>query len=165
VVVRLEPEAVPGGDLALEDLERLELELDHLAASPAQEVVVVVAPEGSLVAAVVAGHDGRLQDAGLGQQRQRPVDGRLGAADPAPPQVGDEVVDGVVPLARHRRLDDGGARLRQPELLLVKEALEAVQRLLRACVQGSALRATVSHTEGSDVASRVSTLAGLRAST
>jgi hypothetical protein len=136
VVVPLEAEAVPGRDLALQDLERLELELDHLPAAAAQQVVVVVAPERGLVALPVAGHDGGLEDPRLREQRQGAVDGGLGPADPALLEVSDQILDGIVPLAREGRLDDGGARLRQPELPLVEEALEAIQRLLCPCIQG-----------------------------
>ncbi len=44
-MVPLEPEPVLGGDVALQDLEGLELELDHLPAPRAEQVVVVVPPQ------------------------------------------------------------------------------------------------------------------------
>jgi hypothetical protein len=136
VVVPLQAEAVLGGHVALEDLEGLELELDHLPAGAAQEVIVVVPAEGGLVALHLAGDDGRLEDPGLGEERERPVDRGLRPADPPLLQVGDQVVDRIVTLPRERRLDDGGARLGEPQILLVEEALESLQRFLRARVQG-----------------------------
>ncbi len=132
----LQPEAVLGRHLALQDLEGLELELHHLSAPGAEEVIVVVAAVGGLVALHLAGDDRRLEDAGLGEERQRPVDRRLRAPDAPRLEIGDEVVDGVVPLPRERGLDDGRTGLREPQVLLVKEALEPLQRLLCACVQG-----------------------------
>ena len=68
VVVALEPEAVARRDLTLEHLEGLELELDHLLAGPAAQVIVVVASEGRLVAARLAREDGRLEDARLREE-------------------------------------------------------------------------------------------------
>jgi hypothetical protein len=158
VVVPLEPEAVLRGHLALQDLERLELELDHLSAPGAPEVVVVVPAEGRLVALHLARDDRRLEDAGLGEERQGAIDGRLGAADPALLQVADEILDGVMALAREGRLDDGRAGLGQAEVLLVKEALEPLQGFLRARVQGRPPCDLVSpKANPSDLSSRVST--------
>jgi hypothetical protein len=93
----LEPEPVPARDLALEDLERVDLELDHLPARAADEVIVMLTVVRRLVALRVAGDDRAPDEARLGEKRERAVDGRLRAADPARPEIRDEVLDRVVP--------------------------------------------------------------------
>lgn len=113
-MVPLQPKAVLGSHLALEDLEGLEFELDHLSALAAEQVVMVVPAEGGLVALHLAGDDRRLEDAGLGEEGKGAIDGGLGAANPTRLEISDELVDGVMSLTRQRGLDDGRTGLRQP---------------------------------------------------
>ena len=153
-MVGVEPEAVACRDLLLKDLERLELELDHLSAPRAEQVVVVVAAEGGLVAASLPRNDGRLENSRLREERQRPVDGRLRASDPPRLQIADEILDRIVTLARQRRLHDRGPRLGQAEIPLVEEPLESIECLLRPCVQSQTLRATWSHNHATLAAQR-----------
>src|SRR4030042_1222948 len=93
VQVALEREPVARGDIALEDLERLELELHDLPAADADQVIVVLLAEGRLVALTISSHDGRLQDTGGSEQRQGPVDRGLRAADPPQLPIPDGIPD------------------------------------------------------------------------
>src|SRR5512139_630647 len=69
VVVRLEAESVPARELPLQDLERLEPELDDLRTASAHEMVVVVVSPGRLVALRVSCQDRGLENARLRQER------------------------------------------------------------------------------------------------
>ena len=141
----LEPEAVACRHLALEDLDGLELELHHLPAAAADDVVVVDAPERGFVVPCITSNDSRLYDTGLGEEREGPIDGGLGAANPAAPEIGDQVLDGEVPPALERRLDDGRARGGEAEGLLREEPPEAQERLAGTAGAPFLLNATKSH--------------------
>jgi hypothetical protein len=137
VVVPLEAEAVTGCDLPLQDLERLELELDDLAAAEAHDVIVMLPPYRSLVTPNIARENGGLYNARLGEQRQRPVDGRLRTADAAPPEVGHEVLDGEMALALEDGIQDRSASRCQPQASRGEVAFEASQRALGRTLTGA----------------------------
>src|SRR5690349_16762899 len=125
----LEGEPEPARDLALQDLDGVELELDDLAAAAADEVVVVLPADRGLVARRLGGDDRLLDDPGLRQERQRAIDRGLRAADAAPAQVLDEVLDGEVAVALEDGLGDGAPRRGEAEVARREEALERLHGL------------------------------------
>ncbi len=128
-MVALEAEAVPRRDLALQDLECLELELHHLAAAKTDQVVVVLTPHGGLITTYFSSHYCLLHDPSFGEERQRPVDGRLRATDPTPLQIRDELLDREVPRALQHGLDDGPPGGGEPQRAVRQESLELPKRL------------------------------------
>ena len=145
VQVALEREPVAGSDVALQDLERLELELHDLAAADADQVVVVLLAEGSLVALSISSHDSRLQDAGGSEQRQGPVDGGLRAAYPPLSQIRDQILDREVAGSSQNGLDDGGTGGGEAKATACQKPLEALEALCDPQLPSGAIVATESH--------------------
>lgn len=125
----LEPEAVSRRDLALEDLEGLELELHDLAAAATNQVVVVFAPHRHLVAPSFSSSDGMLKYSSLNQQWQYAIDGCLGAADPARFEIRREILDREMARVLQHGLDNGPAGCREPESPAREKSFEPHHRL------------------------------------
>ena len=100
-------EAVLLRDLDLEALDLVIAELDDVTAVDADEVVVVVAVVGRLVARGAVAEAARLGQAAIDEELQGPVDGGLADVGVLGPDRGVELVDVRVARVREEGLGDG----------------------------------------------------------
>ena len=132
VDVTRQAEAESLRDVALKNLDRLELELHDLAAACADQVVVMFSLERSLVPRALAlRHERHLEEPRLDQERQDPVDGGgVGIDDAALAELLQQIVDREVASPLERRARDGVADRRPLQASLPHRAPQPFQRPL-----------------------------------
>lgn len=124
-----EDETVLLSERALKHFERLEMELDDLFAVSTDEMIVMLASVRGLERTSIYRHFRVLNDAGLDQERECSIDGRLRDVVARRPNRIDEAIDVEVAGLRERRLHDGLSNGRKPQPSSPEVLSKRAQRL------------------------------------